>query len=126
LLTIEDVEEMNTMKKQILIALGVFYGMGAWPASGQVDYHRAQQAGKVWERKQGDAIRERRAKERRSGRAVKQRPVSAAERASALRANRAAYDRLVRSVGRKNADRWLDFKVRAARRASSGNAGRKR
>jgi hypothetical protein len=118
--------EMNTMRKRMIIAVAVFCGIAAWPASGQVNYHRAQQAGKVWERKQNEANRKQRAKARGARQQQKRGPLSAKERAAALAANRADYNRLVRSVGKKNADRWLEFKARAPRPASSAKAVRKR
>lgn len=74
-----------------------------------VDYQKAQQAGKVWERKQAERnLQQNRQRDRR--------PATAAERARFLAnpANRADYNRLVRSVGTANADRWLQLKARQA------------
>lgn len=83
-----------------------------------VDYHKSQQAGKVW----GDKIAEnnRRAAQSRNARRNSQgvrydAPLTERDRAAALAANRADYQRLYDSVGKKNADRWLDFKARAMR-----------
>ena len=80
----------------------------AVPASAQgVDYHRAQQAGKVW----GDKINEnnRQNAAARNARTNSQgvrydAPLTASDRATSLAANRADYDKLLNSVGKKNAD----------------------
>lgn len=95
--------------------------LAAAPAAAQgVDYHRAQQAGKVWrDRADENNRRDAAAGKRRTNSAgvAYDAPLTAADRAAALAANRADYQRLHDSVGKKNADRWLDFKARAARAA---------
>lgn len=42
-------------------------------------------------------------------------PLTASDRATALTANRADYEKLLNSVGKRNADRCLDFKARRER-----------
>ena len=83
-----------------------------------VDYHKAQQAGKVWERKQTENNRER-ARSRQTSMNSEgiafNAPLSRADRERFLAANRPGYDRLVRSVGRSNADRWLEMRARQER-----------
>ena len=83
-----------------------------------VDYHKAQQAGKVW----GDKVSEnnRRNAAARNARVNSQgvrydAPLTAADRQAALAANRAQYQKLLNSVGKKNAERWLEFKARSHR-----------
>jgi hypothetical protein len=89
------------------------------PAHAQgVDYHKGQQAGKVWDDKVGE--NNRRAAQARNAQRNSQgvrydAPLTQRDREAALSANRAAYQRLHGSVGKKNADRWLDFKARALR-----------
>lgn len=110
---------MKPLSGILTLAAGMMVVGTATPAVAQgVDYHRAQQAGKVW----GDKIDE---NNRQNAAARNARtnsegvrydaPLTAADRATALAANRADYDKLLNSVGRKNADRWLDFKARRAR-----------
>lgn len=91
------------------------------PVTAQVNYHQAQQAGKVWGDKIGEnnrqAARERNARKNSEG-VRYDAPLTAADLAAARTASRADYDRLVDSVGPKNANRWLEFearKIRAAR-----------
>ncbi|WP_191060407.1 hypothetical protein [Geminicoccus harenae] len=83
-----------------------------------VDYHKAQQAGKVWERKQAEnnrnQARSRQTSVNSEGIAYNA-PLSMADREEFLAANRPDYDRLVQSVGRKNADRWLEMRARQER-----------
>lgn len=98
------------MMRWRMIAAFAAAASAAAPAAAQVDYHKAQQAGKVWERKSGQNDR------RGPRRPVDNRPITAAERSAALTRHRADYDRLVRSVGTDNADKWLGFKVRQMRR----------
>ena len=98
---------------------GIMIAGAAIPASAQgVDYHKAQQAGKVW----GDKISEnnRQSAADRNARVNSEgvrydAPLTASDRAAALAANRVEYQRLLNSVGKKNADRWLDFKARRDR-----------
>jgi hypothetical protein len=83
-----------------------------------VDYHKAQQAGKVWERKQDENNRKRaRARQTsvNSEGIAYNAPISKADRDRVLAVNRPAYDRLVRSVGRDNAERWLEMSARIER-----------
>lgn len=83
-----------------------------------VDYHKAQQAGKVW----GDKLDENNRQRARARQAsvnsegvAYNAPITAADRDRFLAANRADYDRLLRSVGRKNADKWLEIRARQER-----------
>lgn len=88
-------------------------------ANAQVDYHRAQQAGKVWERKNDERNRQQRVRgDRRNSEGVPfDAPLTDADRAWTLSqgSNRADYERLRRSVGRDNAERWLELTARQAR-----------
>lgn len=100
------------------IALATCIAAFAAPAAAQVNYHSAQQAGKVWGDKVSDNIREERAGDQRrvnSKGIAYDAPLTAADRSLALAENRAGYDRLVDSVGEANAERWLAFKARQAR-----------
>jgi hypothetical protein len=85
----------------------------------QVDYHKAQQAGKVWSDRNAENVREARAKERgarvNSQGVAYDAPLTDADRALARSLNQADYDRLVRSVGKDNAERWLEFTARRVR-----------
>lgn len=85
----------------------------------QVDYHKAQQAGKVWRDRNAENVRKARADER--GARVNSEgvpydaPLTDADRDLARSLHRADYDRLVRSVGKDNAERWLEFTARRVR-----------
>lgn len=85
----------------------------------QVDYHKAQQAGKVWRDRNAENVRKARADERRtrvnSQGVAYDAPLTDADRSLARDLYRADYDRLVRSVGRDNAERWLEFTARRVR-----------
>ncbi|MBT2245881.1 hypothetical protein JQK15_20425 [Sphingobium sp. BHU LFT2] len=83
------------------------------PAVAQgVDYHKAQQAGEVWQRKQAE--NNRRAVERQGSDAYHA-PLARGERLVALVKYRDRYNRMVSSVGQKNADSWLGGMARADR-----------
>ncbi len=85
----------------------------------QVDYHKAQQAGKVWRDRNDENIRKARAEERgdrkNSQGIAYDAPLTDADRSYVRAMHQADYDRLVRSVGRDNADRWLEFTARRLR-----------
>jgi len=85
----------------------------------QVDYHKAQQAGKVWRDRNAENVRKARADERgarvNSQGVAYDAPLTDADRVLARNLYRADYDRLVRSVGRENAERWLEFTARRVR-----------
>lgn len=106
---------------QIFLALAVLtlWAPVAEQASAQaVDYHKAQQAGKVWERKQGDRARQQsrqRNQKANSEGVAYGAPLTASDLERARRANRQDYERLMRSVGQKNAEKWLEFKARKER-----------
>ena len=85
------------------------------PVVAQVDYHKAQQAGRVWQKKQDennrrDANANARADRTNSEGVAYDAPLSEADlqRTLQVRQRRESYDRLTRSVGRKNADQWLE------------------
>ncbi|MFT4934711.1 MAG: hypothetical protein ACI9LT_001397 [Pseudoalteromonas distincta] len=106
------------MRTFTLLIFGASLAIPSVAGAQGVDYHKAQQAGKVWEDKQDENIRERaRARQTRvnSQGVAYNAPLSAADRERFLAANRADYDRLMRSVGRKNADKWLDIRARQER-----------
>ncbi len=110
---------MKPTSRILTSAAAIMIAGTAIPARAQgVDYHRAQQAGKVW----GDKIDEnnRQGAAARNARTNSQgvrydAPLTASDRATSLTANRADYDELLNSVGKKNAERWLDFKARRER-----------
>lgn len=92
-----------------------------FPAAGQfVDYHKAQQAGKVWRDKITDNNRDaarRTAQQRRQAAAADARwdaPLSQADLAGTRARNRAEYDRKLK-LGQGFADRWLDRTARLER-----------
>lgn len=101
------------------IMAGVVIACTATPARAQsVDYHKAQQAGKVWGNKIDENNRRNAAAKnaRKNSKGVRyDAPLTASDRATALAANRARYQKLLNSVGKKNADRWLDFEARRVR-----------
>jgi hypothetical protein len=77
-----------------------------------VDYHKAQQAGKVWRDKQNENNRKRgREAKVNSAGIAENAPISAADRQRFLATHQADYDRLLRSVGRKNAELWLSMRL---------------
>ena len=107
-----------------IIATGVaLTALLAIPAElhAQVDCHKAQQAGKVWRDRNAENIRKSRADARNGGGRVNSRglaydaPLTDADRSHARTRHQEDYDRLVRSVGRDNADRWLEFTARRLR-----------
>jgi hypothetical protein len=84
-------------------------------AAQAVDYHRAQQAGKVWERKQLD-IDSGQAEDAPNSQGIAyDAPLTPEDLQITRRNNPGAYEELERSVGKKNADRWLDMKARIER-----------
>lgn len=87
------------------------------PAAAQaVDYHKAQQAGKVWERKQLESGRNgSRGNDTNSQGVAYDAPLSESDIQATHRNNPGSYERLERSVGKKNADRWLDMRARIER-----------
>lgn len=95
------------MRNTITCALTACMAFTTVPALAQVDYHKAQQAGKAWERKQGS---------NRARASADRRPATRTEMDRARARHRSEYDRLIRSVGTKNADLWLGFKARQMRR----------
>lgn len=103
----------------LAVMTGLMIACPAIPASAQgVDYHKAQQAGKVWGDKINENNRQKAAARnaRRNSQGIRyDAPLTASDRATALAANQADYRKLLNSVGKKNADRWLDFKARRAR-----------
>lgn len=108
-----------TMKLVIGLSIAALATLVAQPVRAQgVDYHKSQQAGKVW----GDKIDENNRREAKSRNARRNSegvrydaPLTQRDRADAMAAERAEYQKLYDSVGKKNADRWLDFKARAMR-----------
>ncbi|MBT2245882.1 hypothetical protein JQK15_20430 [Sphingobium sp. BHU LFT2] len=68
-----------------------------------VNYHSAQQAGKVWGDKMEVDTRDRK-------------PATTAELNAARVRHAAEYNRLLESVGRKNAERWLGMQAQQDRR----------
>lgn len=85
------------------------------PAVAQaVDYHKAQQAGKVWERKMELGRNGQRDRTNSQG-VPYDAPLTEADLAITRRNNPGSYEELVRSVGTKNADRWLEMKARIDR-----------
>lgn len=88
---------------------------GPAPAVAQAfDCHKAQQAGKVWERKM-DLGGNGRGDRTNSQGVPYDAALTEADLAATRRNNPGAYEELVRSVGTKNADRWLDMKARIER-----------
>lgn len=86
------------------------------PAIGQIDYHSGQQDRKVWERKQFDRKLDGTKKnDRNSAGVAYQDPISPQDLERSMQVYRSNYQKLVRSVGKKNADRWLEMKTRIDR-----------
>jgi hypothetical protein len=95
--------------------------IAAMPASSStvlaqgVDYHKAQQAGRVWQKKGLKNGRLHRRTETNSKGVAYNAPVTDADRQFVLASAGHRYDRLLRSVGKKNADRWLEQMARIER-----------
>lgn len=101
------------MRRSFAFALLATLSIPGTSAQAQgVNYIQAQQAGKVW----GDKISENNRKAAAQGRGMDQRAPTPAELNAARALHRSDYDRLVNSVGTKNADKWLDWRARADRR----------
>ena len=108
---------MRTVLGGILAFMMALACWAPMPAAAQgVDYHKAQQAGKVWERKQLERSREGRRGDRTNSQGVEyDAPLTDADLEATRRNNPGAYEKLERSVGKKNADRWLEMKARIER-----------
>lgn len=88
------------------------------PAVAQIDYSSGQRDRQVWERKQFD----RQMDQSRSGRDDRNSagiayndPLSQRDLGQSMAMYRSDYLKLLRSVGKKNADRWLEMKTRIDR-----------
>lgn len=99
--------------KYTFLTIGIALALALTPtAQAQVNYHQAQQAGKVWRDKAQD---NRRKDARNKGddnyfAALTERDISAARSRHSER-----YLRMKNSVGKENADRWLEAMARADR-----------
>lgn len=105
-------------KKFIFITLLSAAWIAPSVAQAQVNYHQAQQAGKVW----GDKIGENNRQDAKARNAKKNSqgirydaPLTTADMEAAKARKPADYQRLYDSVGKKNADRWLEFEARRLR-----------
>lgn len=88
------------------------------PAFAQIDYSSGQRDRQVWERKQFDRTMD----EDRSGNDDRNSagiayndPLSPQDLERSMATYRSDYQELLRSVGKKNADRWLEMKTRIDR-----------
>lgn len=81
-----------------------------------VDYHKAQQAGQVWQKKQQERnLQDKNRKRTNSLGVAHDAPLTPADLEATRRNNPGQYERFVRSIGQKNADRWLEARARLER-----------
>ncbi len=88
------------------------------PAVAQIDYSSGQRDRQVWERKQFDRKMDRNRSgndDRNSAGIAYNDPLSPQDLERSMTTYRSDYQKLLRSVGKKNADRWLEMKTRIDR-----------
>jgi len=105
--------------KPYLTSLGLLAGISLCaPAVAQVDYSSGQRDRQVWERKQFDRKMDQKRSgndDRNSAGIAYKDPLSPQDLERSMATYRSDYQELLRSVGKKNADRWLEMKTRIDR-----------